>query len=54
MLPSDCPEYADDPDIWAAYDAMASRIDEVVEKAKISRSMHFYTEDVEWTDAGIS
>ncbi|MBQ6374258.1 MAG: hypothetical protein IJJ45_07195 [Clostridia bacterium] len=54
LLPSDYPAWPEDADIRAAYDEMHSQIGEIVEKAKLSRSMHYYTDGIEHTDAGMS
>ena len=54
MLPSDYPAWLDDAAIKAEYDEMSNQISEVVEMAKIHKSMHFYTDDIETTDAGMS
>ena len=43
-----------DPDIRAEYDGMHRQICRIAETAKISKSMHFYTEGMESTDAGMS
>lgn len=43
-----------DADIRAEYDAMIKQVDTIAEMAKIRKSMHFYTDDIEWTDAGMS
>ena len=53
-LPSDYQAYVYDDDIRAEYDAMSKQISTIAEMAKISKSMHFYTDDIEWTDAGMS
>ena len=52
-LPSDYPASLEE-EIRAEYDAMSGQIDEIAESAKISESMHFYTDGIEWTDAGKS
>jgi len=54
VVPSDYPAYMDDEDIRAEYDAMSGRIDEVVDMARFAPSMHFYTDDIVETDAGMS
>ena len=54
LLPTDYPAWPDDADIRAEYDEMAGQISLIVEKAKIEPNMSFYTEGVEWTDAGMS
>ena len=53
-LPSDYQAYVYDADIRAEYDAMSKQIGTIAEMAKISRSMHFYTDDIVSTDAGMS
>jgi hypothetical protein len=53
-LPSDYQAYVYDADIRAEYDAMSKQIGAIAEMAKISRSMHFYTDDIVSTDAGMS
>ena len=53
-LPSDYEAYVYDPDIRAEYDGMHRQICRIAETAKISKSMHFYTEGMESTDAGMS
>ncbi len=53
-LPSDYEAYVYDPAIRAEYDAMHGQIGSIAEMAKISRSMRFYTEGIESTDAGMS
>ena len=52
-LPSDYPASLEE-EIRAEYDAMSGQIDEIAESSKISESMHFYTDGIEWTDAGKS
>ena len=54
ILPSDYPAYMDDEAIRAEYDEMHGQIDEIVEMARFSKSMHYYTEGIEWTDSGRS
>lgn len=54
LLPSDYPAWTEDAEIRAEYDEMAGQTDLIVEKAKIKRNMRFYTEGLEWTDAGMS
>ena len=46
-LPSDYQAYVYNADIRAEYDAMSKQIAAIAEMAKISRSMHFYTDDIE-------
>ncbi len=53
-LPSDYEAYVYDADIRAEYDEMSRQIGQIAETAKIARSMHFYTEGIESTDAGMS
>lgn len=53
-LPSDYQAYVYDTDSRAEYDAMRKQIGTIAEMAKISKSMHFYTDDIEQTDAGRS
>ena len=54
VVPSDYPAYMEDAAIRAEYDEMHSQIDEIVEMARISRSMHYYTDGIEYTDSGRS
>jgi len=54
VVPSDYPAYVEDEAIRTEYDSMSAQIGEIVEMARISRSMHFYTEGIESTDAGMS
>ena len=54
LLPSDYPAWTDDADIQAEYDEMAGQTGAIVEKAKIKPNMSFYTDGLEWTDAGMS
>lgn len=54
VVPSDYPAYMEDEAIRAEYDEMHSQIDEIVEMARISRSMHYYTDGIEYTDSGRS
>ena len=54
LLPSDYPAWPDEATIKTEYDEMYSQISTVVEMAKISKSMHFYTDDIVSTDAGMS
>lgn len=54
VVPSDDPAYADDAAVRAEYDEMHAQVDEIVEMARISRSMRYYTDDVVTTDAGMS
>lgn len=53
-LPSDYQAYVYDDGIRAEYDAMHKQIGRIAETAKISKSMHFYTEGIEHTDPGMS
>ena len=53
-MPSDYQAYVYDDDIRAEYDAMNKQIAGIAEMAKIHRSMHFYTDDIVETDAGMS
>lgn len=53
-VPSDYPAYMDDEAIRAEYDEMHSQVDEIAEMARISRSMLYYTDGIESTDAGMS
>ena len=54
VMPSDYPAYPEDS-IRAEYDEMAAAIKPVVvDMARISKSMHFYTDDIEETDAEMS
>ena len=53
-IPSDYQAYVYDDDIRAEYDAMNKQIAGIAEMAKIHRSMHFYTDDIVETDAGMS
>ena len=53
-MPSDYQAYVYDADIRAEYDAMNKQIEGIAEMAKIHRSMHFYTDDIVETDAGMS
>ena len=53
-MPSDYQAYVYDADIRAEYDEMSKQIRQIAEMAKISRSMHYYTEGIESTDAGMS
>ena len=53
-MPSDYQAYVYDADIRAEYDAMNKQIEEIAGMAKIHRSMHFYTDDIVETDAGMS
>ena len=53
-LPSDYEAYVYDPVIRAEYDEMHRQISHIAEMAKISKSMHFYTDDIVSTDAGMS
>lgn len=53
-LPSDYEAYVYDPDVRAEYDEMHGQIPGIAQMARISRSMHFYTEGIESTDAGMS
>ena len=53
-MPSDYQAYVYDADIRAEYDAMSKQIEEIAEMAKIHKSMHFYTDDIVETDAGMS
>jgi hypothetical protein len=43
-----------DDDIRAEYDSMNKQICTIAEMAKIHRSMHYYTDDIVETDAGMS
>ena len=43
-----------DADIRAEYDAMSKQIEEIAEMARIRKSLHFYTDDIVETDAGMS
>ena len=54
MLPSDYPAYVEDEAVRAEYDEMAGDIPDIVELARIAPNMEFYTEGVEYTDAGMS
>ena len=53
-LPSDYQAYVYDDDIRAEYDSMNKQICTIAEMAKIHRSMHYYTDDIVETDAGMS
>ena len=53
-MPSDYQAYVYDADIRAEYDAMNKQIAGIAGMAKIHRSMHFYTDDIVETDAGMS
>lgn len=53
-VPSDYPAFVEEEGIRAEYDEMSGQIDEIVEMARISRSMHFYTDGIESTDPGRS
>ena len=53
-MPSDYQAYVYDADIRAEYDAMNKQITRIAEMAKIHKSMHFYTDDIVETDAGMS
>ena len=53
-LPSDYQAYVYDADVRAEYDNMCKQIPLIVEKAKIARSMLYYTEGIESTDTGMS
>ncbi|MDO5132739.1 MAG: hypothetical protein Q4D81_07135 [Eubacteriales bacterium] len=54
VVPSDYPAYMEDEAIRAEYDEMSGRIDEVAEMARFAPSLHFYTDDIVETDAGMS
>ena len=54
VLPTGDVPLADDEAVRAEYDEMRGQIDEIVQKARISRSMRYYTDDVVTTDAGMS
>ncbi len=53
-MPSDYEAYVYDDDIRAEYDAMNKQISGIAEMAKIHKSMHFYTDEIESTDPGMS
>ena len=53
-LPSDYQAYVYDAAIRAEYDGMSKQISQIAGMAKISKSMHFYTDGIEHTDAGMS
>ena len=53
-LPSDYQAYVYDTDIRAEYDAMSKQVYTIAEMAKIHKSMHYYTDDIVETDAGMS
>ena len=53
-MPSDYQAYVYDADIRAEYDAMSKQIGTIAEMARIRKSLHFYTEDIIETDAGMS
>ena len=53
-MPSDYQAYVYDADIRAEYDAMSKQIEEIAEMARIRKSLHFHTDDIVETDAGMS
>ena len=53
-MPSDYQGYVYDAEIRAEYDAMSKQISTIAEMARIRKSLHFYTDDIVETDAGMS
>ena len=53
-MPSDYQAYVYEAEIRAEYDAMSKQIGTIAEMARIRKSLHFYTDDIIETDAGMS
>ena len=53
-MPSDYQAYVYEAEIRAEYDAMSKQIGTIAEMARIRKSLHFYTDDIMETDAGMS